>query len=360
MTGHSINQILIIKPSSLGDIIHTLPALERLGVLFPDAKIDWLVNTPYVSLLEGHPGIRKIIPFDRKSFGQFKGLDRLWQLAKELRKQKYDLVLDYQGLLRSGLLTGVTGAPYRIGFSHSREGSPMFYTHKVTLPSDCTHVLSQYIYLADQAWAQCHDHKNPDTPWSFSPISLEITPAQQNHIRSLLEQSGWTKQPIAVIHTGARWSSKRWFPVRIAETIKYLQDRHGFFVVFIGTEADIPTNLETQKYLEQPIADLSGKLNLSETAGLLKQAALVFGHDTGPLHLAWILGRPTLILFGPTSPDYLKPLGPQSTHLHLNVDCAPCRNTSCPKKDQICMTGISSSIVQEHLEQLIANTKHLY
>jgi heptosyltransferase-1 len=129
-------KILIIKPSSLGDVVHSLPFLNVIRTCVPKAEIHWVIAKGFEGLLEGHPMVNKLWIINKDKWKKIKNvkgtINELKGLFKELKKEKFDLVLDLQGLLRSGILTSATSAPVRIGFAEAREGSKFFYTHKVT------------------------------------------------------------------------------------------------------------------------------------------------------------------------------------------------------------------------------------
>ena len=149
----TFDRILLIKPSSLGDVIHALPVLGGLRKRYPTARIDWLIGSPFASLLAGHPLIDALVEFDRKRFG------RLWRspaaalafvrFIRRLRQSRYDLVVDLQGLFRTGFFAYATGAKTRIGFGDARESAPRFYTHRLMGGSGNVHAVDRYLQVGD-------------------------------------------------------------------------------------------------------------------------------------------------------------------------------------------------------------------
>src|SRR5215204_2287552 len=131
-------RILIIKPSALGDVATTLPLLCDLKAAMPEAQVDWLVHPAYAPVIEGHDALHQAIPFDRKQLAAWWYKPSAFRLFKalihQLRGNRYDVVVDAQGLFRSGFLARATGAKMRIGFGNAREGATLFYTHKVYMP----------------------------------------------------------------------------------------------------------------------------------------------------------------------------------------------------------------------------------
>src|SRR5215207_8337192 len=138
-------RIAIIKPSALGDIVHSLPVLTALRQRFTSAQITWVVNRSYESLLAGHPDLTDTLPFDRGAFRGARGaIATAWSFVRELRRRRFDLVIDMQGLLRSGLMAWASGAPRRVGFANAREGSRYAYTHKIKSPAlDAAHAVDR-------------------------------------------------------------------------------------------------------------------------------------------------------------------------------------------------------------------------
>src|SRR5207237_781527 len=135
-------RVCLIKPSSLGDVVHALPVLSALRALWPDAHLAWVVNRGLRGLLDGHPHLDEVVPFDRGAVGFGpRGLIASARFAKELRSRRFDLAVDLQGLLRSGLMTAATGAGVRVGMGDAREGSPLFYTHRIGMPEGDSHAV---------------------------------------------------------------------------------------------------------------------------------------------------------------------------------------------------------------------------
>src|SRR5829696_1755850 len=146
-------RILILKPSAIGDVVHALPVLNLLRKTYPTAHIAWLVTPACAGLLDGHPQLNEVLRFDRKGYGQgyksVAALKGLFAFVRSLREQKFDLVLDLQGLFRSGYLAWQTRAPHRVGFRSAREGAPLFYTHRVDVGTAEQHAIERYLTLAE-------------------------------------------------------------------------------------------------------------------------------------------------------------------------------------------------------------------
>jgi ADP-heptose:LPS heptosyltransferase len=192
-------KILIVKPSSLGDIVHSLPFLNALTKCFTEAQIHWVIAQGFEELLEGHPMIRRLWVIKKDSWKKIQHarhtIQEIKVLFKKLKLEKYDLVIDLQGLLRSGVITAATGSPVRIGFTEAREGSRVFYTHTVEGGKNI-HAVDRYLKIAQFLGCDISEIVFP-FPGLQSPSSCIPHPS------SLHSPEGY-----AVIVPGARWKTK--------------------------------------------------------------------------------------------------------------------------------------------------------
>jgi heptosyltransferase I len=277
----SARRIAIIKPSALGDIVHALPVLTALRGRFPTADITWVVNAAYEALLAGHPDLTNTLPFDRGAFRGVRGaLTTTVAFAVELRRRQFDLVIDMQGLLRSGLMAWGTGAPTRVGFANAREGSRYAYTHKVKSPAlDAAHAV-------DRMWRIAEVFGVGQLPKTFRvPLKGAEVDAAGRELAAL-------SRPVISVAVGAKWHTKRWPAGYFAELLNRANEHFGGSCVFIGTGEDSVLTREVVDRLRGPALDLTGKTALPRLAAVLLQADAMLGNDTGPLHLAAALGRP--------------------------------------------------------------------
>src|SRR2546426_1079856 len=217
-------RILIIKPSSLGDVTHALPVLHLLRKRYPDAKISWLV-APYCSgLLEGHPELDEVILFDRRRFGTAwknpsAGLD-LIRFKRDLRRRNFDWVIDLQGLFRSGWLAWFTRAPVRIGFANAREWAWLFYTHRVPIATMEQHAVDRYLKIA--AAAGCDD----------GPVEFRFAVTESD--RAAVNEMIGDNEPFAVLLPGANWQTKRWDVQKFEAMVAPLRERFGLRSIVAG------------------------------------------------------------------------------------------------------------------------------
>jgi lipopolysaccharide heptosyltransferase I len=326
-------EILIIKPSSLGDIIDALPAVGAIRKRFPSALISWLVKSEWAPILTGHPAIDQVIaaPF---RWGE------IFHLVRAVRKRPFDLVVDLQGLLRSALLGYATGAPVRIGFAAAREGAPWFYTDSVSVPEGVVHAVDRYRWVAKVLGCDV------ETIGFDIPSSIETA----TNIRRFLAEGGLSESaPFALIHPTARWESKKWEPTRFAELADWLVREKKIPVVFVGSKGEKEEVDRIVEKMKQPAFSVAGRTTLPELAELIRQAAFFVCNDSGPMHLAAAVGTPVVALFGPTDPRKIGPYGAGHTVIRKEVGCLGCSRNRCVRGNE-CMNAISVDEVVRAIE----------
>ena len=322
-------RILLIKPSSPGDIIHALPVLHALRRRYPKAHLAWLVASPFVNLIEADPALDEVVPFDRRRYGQ---MSRSLRITREffsgflrgLRKRQFDLVIDLQGLFRSGLFARATMAPVRIGFSDAREMAWMFYTDKIVLPDPDAHA-------ADKNYAIARMLGFASVPKDFT---IALTPADRERAARLLAGAGVAAgDPYAVLVPVTRWETKCWPPDRFGQLAKVLRERHGLAGVLVGGAGDVAVGDLVTVASGGTASNLCGQTTLRELAAIIDHAAIVVTADSTPMHMAAALGRPLVALFGPTNPRRTGPYGRMMDVLRVELSCSPCylrRQKQCP------------------------------
>lgn len=336
------NRILIIKPSSLGDVATTLPVACDLKRTYPNAEIDWLIHPALTALLQGHDAIAEAIPFERKRLASWwykpsaTGMFR--QLLRKLRSKKYDLVIDAQGLFRSAFLSRYTGAKLRIGFANAREGATVFYNRKVKLPDG-----GKKMIAVDRMRALLEPLSINTT--SKAEFRLPIQSEAAAKIASLLPQS-----PFAAIIPGARWDTKRWSAEGYAEVTRRLKSLN-LSAVLLGSPDEKPICDQIAASLsDTPVTNLAGTTNLDEMIAILARANLILGNDSGPLHVAIALGKPCVAIYGPTAESFVGPYGQLDNVIRHNVECHPCRLRTCDHHS--CMKGVTVEMVWEKTKQV--------
>jgi lipopolysaccharide heptosyltransferase I len=280
----SHHRFLLVRLSSLGDVVHALPAASALRDAFPEARIDWVIDARWQRLLEGNPDINEVIAFDRKQAGA------LSSLIRKLRAAQYTCAIDFQGLYKSALLALASGAPRRIGFqsSYAREGLVAgLYTERVNPFGP--HKVDHNRTLVERAGARLDPPRFP----------LAIHPEDNDLVTRELNSRGM--KDFYVLNPGGGWLSKCWPSERYGELHRKLAERHGWRgVVTVGPgEENLARELIRAAEDSAPAAI---PLALGPLMALLRRAKFMVSADTGPLHLASALGTPVVGLFGPTDP----------------------------------------------------------
>lgn len=320
-------RILLVRLSALGDVVHCLPALASLRAAHPAVEIGWLVEDRHAGVLAGHPQIDRQFIFRRKG-----GLSAMAEVRRAIRKWQPTVVLDFQGNLKSGFLTGLTGAIRRIGLppGEAREGSHAFLSETVPPgpPREhrCDRALRVVRALGDA----------PELPG----VLPDVPPAATEAVASALAARGIGRYAVIVPGTSDFGAFKRWPPARFGELAGRIRAERGLVpVVSFGPG---------QRPLAQAVVEASGGAaelspetkSLHELIALLRGAALVVGADSGPVAIAAVAGVPTVALFGPKDPAIYRPPGPRVEVVWKRVYCSPCRLRTCD--DPICMTTMET------------------
>jgi heptosyltransferase-1 len=335
-------RIALIKPSALGDVVHCLPLLSAVRNRFPRAHLAWIVNSSYAPLLEEHPDLDAVIKFDRGAMRRsaWQGLHRMGHFLKQLRAEQFDLVLDLQGLLRSGVMCWASGARRRVGLAGSREGARFAYTDVVPVPNAANlHAVDRYGLVARALGCE--------TSNTFHvPIATE---ARVAGARLLSGQA----RPWLMFGVGARWTTKRWPPGHFAELANRAQRLTGGTAIFVGGPEDVPLARATVASIDGPCLDLTGKTTLAELAAVLERADVMIANDTGPLHLAVALGRPVVAPYTCTRVRLTGPYGAYSQAVESRVWCAGSCIKECGRME--CMAELTPDrlwpVLRRNLEQ---------
>lgn len=299
----SYKNILLIKPSSLGDIVMALPALSMLRRNFPQARISWLVRPEFAPILEGHPHLDEIILFDRKALAtawrQPAAFRQLMNLIGRLRHGGFDAVLDLQGLFRTASLAWLSGCKKRFGPVWRKEFAHLFYTTTVAPRPEWVHVIDTYRKLIEAMGGR---------DWGVE-FALPEKPGAATSAGGLLTQRKIDLDRYAVIIPGSAQVSKCWPADRFAALSDRLASEHGLAVVATGGKSESPMIEQIRSLAEHPIANLAGRTSLPELVEVLRRARLVVSNDTGPGHIAGALGRPLVMMFSWSNPLRVGPYG---------------------------------------------------
>ena len=334
-----VRRILFIKPSSLGDIVHAMPTLAVLRERFPQAEVTWLVKRQWAPVVHVMAGVDRVCAVDQ-------GMAGWLSRVPELRAAGFDLVVDLQGLFRSGAMARLTGCARRIGFANAREGSPLLYTERVAVPATPMHAVDRYLLVAEALGAV-----RPARP-RFDFIDR---PEDRQAVDTLIARAGIDESsPWVAMNVSARWETKRWPPQHFAEAADQLAERYGVSVVLMGGPAERPESQAVTGRMRTKAVDLTGQTPVGLLPGLLRRASLLLTNDSGPMHIAAAVDTPVVALFGPTDPVKTGPYGHGHVVLSYAVDCRPCLRRECARAVALeCLTGVRpEQVVQAVMQQL--------
>jgi heptosyltransferase-1 len=289
-------RILLIRPSALGDVCRSVPAIVSLRRAYPGAHIDWLVQDSFADAVRFHPGLTGIVPFSRTSMGRALLGGRPGQLialVRLLRTARYDMVYDLQGLFRSGFFARATGAPRRVGYADARELGWLGLNERHPAPAGM-HAVERMFELLRLSGVE--------------PIpDLRLYPGEAAR-DWLASQPGLSRAPYAVIAPTSRWPAKRWPTQRFVRVAEHLVSR-GLTVVVVGSasERDQCGPLLEPGGNRAGIVDLVGRTTVAQLMALIERAGLVIACDSAPLHMAVGFDRPLVALFGPTRVERVGP-----------------------------------------------------
>ncbi len=346
-------QILIVKLSAIGDVVHCLPALNALRGTYPDAHITWAVGDVAAEILRGNPLVDQLLIFPRSRWserfskpGEWPGLFReMRDFLSALRARTYDIALDFQGLLKSGMVIGLCRGRRKIGFAGQREGSSLFLNERLPPFDKDEHAVLRYLRLTRHLGA---DSSDPAFP-------LWIDPEAQRELQKVLEDLRIASRPIVALTPGARWRTKLWTHEGFARVADECRLRWGLTPVLVGSAGDRPLAEAIRSRAKFPIADLTGRTSLRSLAALYKRSKLVISTDTGPMHIAAACGVPVVALFGPTAPWRTGPFGKMHQVVRLGLDCSPCFMRNC--SNPVCMTGIGPELVMQGVKSVLRGKK---
>ena len=307
-------KILVIKPSSLGDVVHTFPALELLRRSYPEMELDFVIHPAFADLLDLSPfPVRKKILFNRDELGSpLKGLPELGRLIREIRSEEYELTVDFQGLFRSGFLSWCARSCIVAGFSSPRESSAaLFYNRKMDVLME-QHAVSRYVELVNKL---C-DTSFP-VPDVKIPLRTQGIPALPQHF-------------VAVV-PGARWQSKTFPPELFGNILLELRKTvPDCGAVIVGGAGDAPAAARIREMVPDAV-DLTGKTSLVQLVAVMNMAEAVLTNDSGPMHIGALTGRRVFALFGPTQPGLTGPYGDGNRiYRRSDLQCCGCMKRICP------------------------------
>lgn len=331
-------KILIVRLSAIGDVVMASPLIRALRDHYPSAHIAWLVQPEAVPLLAANPRLNEVIVWPRGEWQRLWREKHYWQLARvvfafrrELRARGFDLVLDIQGLMKSGLLAWMTGAPQRIGLG-SREGSARLMTRVVDKPQGDRRIGSEYRRMAEALGLNSEPFE----------MDLALSAEAENFAVGLISKRGLQNGYAVICPFTTRpqkhWVESRW-PELVARMQTELADQPGLAVVMLGGPGDTEAAARIAAAVPS-IHNLVGQTGLAEAAALISRARLLVGVDTGLTHMGIAFAVPTIAIFGSTCP-YLDTGRDNTRILYKALECSPCRRRPTCDGAFTCMREIS-------------------
>jgi lipopolysaccharide heptosyltransferase I len=317
-----MDNFLIIRLSSLGDIIHTLPAFSALRKNFPEANISWVVEAKGREILDFVPGVDKIITahiegwrLNRKKFWA-----EISRLKRELKNEN-QIALDFQGLAKSGFIAFISGSNKRIGFHRKNLREPLaglFYTERLEEIPETIHVISKNLMLLTRVGIREEKYEFP----------LDLPAELSEGVKTSLRKIGYDEQKkLVLFNVGAAWETKRWFPEKWIELIGMIKNEEFFPLLLWGNEEEKALAFQINEKTHVPLSPL---FSLKEVMALVKESSLLVSGDTFALQAACALSRPVVGIFGPSNPRRNGPFGPHDKVAFHEMECSYCYKRKCP------------------------------
>jgi heptosyltransferase I len=337
--------ILIVKLSAIGDVIHTLPSLSALRELYPRAHITWVVEEAAADLIKHHPCLNEVLVSGRKRWsqdlraGQFRrSLSEIRTFIKSLRQRHYDLVIDFHGLLKSSIIVMLSGGKRKLGYDSWQELSGCFLNEKI--PEDMNkHAVDRYLDFPRYLGAKT----------GHIQFVLPSDPKAEEKADVLLRNNHLEDKHFIAMNPVALWETKLWNNHKFAHLADLIRQNLQIKIAFTGSDKEQIEKITSSMTTEG--INLAGQTSLRDLACIYKKARMVISTDSGPMHLAAAVGTPVVALFGPTDPARTGPYGAGHTIIRAGLDCSPCLLKKCSTKE--CMEDISPEQVFAVVKRMI-------
>ncbi len=346
-------RILIVKISAMGDVLHALPVLDYLKQASPGCEIDWVVEEVFADLLRGNPLINKlhIVRFKtwkRKPFSRTT-ISEIMAVRTGLSQRNYDLVIDIQGNIKSGMVAWLSGCTKRVGFSRAvaqESLNALFINRRTALQPEDRHITDQYLRIAGASF---------ELPFNGLQLHTDVCTAQEDDLATEEFVKHYRKGgPLILIHTGTTWQTKFWHEAGWIELgRKIISAFPGAVLLFSwGNDSERSAAERIAVVLGSQAVQLE-KLSIMRLAAVVKKVSLVMGGDTGIVHLAAAVGTPTVSYYRASDGLRSGPRGKKHAVIQAPMPCACCFRTRC-EKDGECR----ESITPELLLQAILGVLH--
>jgi len=340
-----VEKILIIRLSSLGDIVLTTPVVQSLKQKFPQSEIFFLTKSQYQDLLKNHPNIFSLIEFDPKE--KHKGISGFLKLVRQLRAFKFDLLVDLHANLRSFFICHLLKTQIKIKYN-KRWLARFLLVHFKFLKAKPTHTVDSYLERLKKIGV--------NSPQKEPRIFLD--PESGNFLKDFLIEKKIKKDDIVVgIHPGARWETKRWTEEKFVKVCQILNQRPKLKIILFGDQKDQEMIERMSPHIEDQKLFKAVNLPLNKFMSLIKRCDCFVTNDSGPMHMASALEVPVVAIFGPTHPQLgFSPRGSENVVLTAFVKCSPCSlhgEKRCFKESRFCMDLIEPEMVTNAVERLL-------
>ena len=333
-------KVLILKPSSMGDVIQALPVLRLLKRNFPDGAIYWWIDSGLAPLLEGDPDLAGIIPFERRRWARPGNWAKLWRDLRWARARNFDWVIDLQGLARSAIFGWLVNGQLTVGLDEPREGARGFYDLAVRRVSFHTHAVDWYLAVLERLGVP--------VDWNFEWLPPRPEVAAGLRAKWPVDSARWI-----ILQPGARWANKRWPVESFAEVVRrFPSGSSRLRFAILGGPEDQGLGQAIAAAAPAACLDLTGQATLPEMIEWIRLSELMVTNDTGPMHAAAALGKPVVAMFGPTDPHRTGPYGQLHNVVQHPVPCQPCLSSHCHyARPMDCLRGLPASLVLERMRQ---------
>lgn len=333
-------KILILKPSSLGDVVQAIPVLRLLKAQNPANEIYWWISADLAELLQGDRDLSGIFLFERRRWAFPQYWSEMFRSIHQMRAHQFDWIIDLQGLARSSLISWLAHGNLSIGVEDWREGAPGLYDVVVPRPSPSTHAVDWYLEVL----------KALDVPrhWDFVWMPERPVPAANIQRKWHPAKARWI-----IINPGARWSNKRWPVEYYAAVVRELAGScPAFHFAILGSTSDKDLGAAIAEADRERCLNLTGRTSLAEMIEWIRLSELIVTNDTGPMHVAAALNKPIISVFGPTDPHRTGPYGQLEHALRISLPCAPCLKSRCHyEKPMECLRAISPAAVCSRIKE---------
>ena len=337
-----MRNILVIKLRYIGDVLLATPVLRALRERFPEARVAVAVNRGTEDILRGNPDLNEVLVVERG------GPAEQWRFLREIRRRRFDCVIDLTDGDRSAILARFSGAPVRIGLNEEHRWRGLLYTAVARPGPEMTHRLERDLEAVRPLGIQ-------PKAW---PLTLNTSPEDDEAAARLLNEATGGQvsrvKRLVMLQPGARYWFKAWPPERFAELAGRLAGKHGCTILIGGDAKERELAEAIRGAAGKAAVSLAGRLTLLQYAAVLKRCALFVGNDNGPMHMAAALGVPVVALFGPSNPSEWGPRGSRTEVIYKGLDCRRCFHPTCTRGEDSCMRQITVDEVFAAAGRLLA------